>query len=527
MLNLEHAVQVVLWISLIVLAVDLLLVIFILGRRLIRSLYFSRKDAATRQFTAPVQSFLAGDLPADDLVTRLQTIRHRAGRDAIRNLLVECLEGDGRKAITEVLFRLGYIEGWAREAFGRARSRLLIRNIVAQENLPPATGRKLVRIRRLRLFCIRRARAVALLGHLDPSFAQVFTREALYDPSPYVGRAIIAAMGYNQQAYEVPVLLELLRQTVKGSNELPSGSVKAALARYSISHLDQFVPFLEDDDPRYRFLLVDTIREICDGVKFGLNAQDFPRSLYHWFLNHGTQDDSIDVRARSARVIRHFHDAAAALTLRGMMLDKNEFVRLHTVRACADPFYSDLGDDITRRINDPRWRVREAAVKTLAAFGKAGRTQLAGFFLTTTDQFASEQLVEEMQRNGIIAEMLPALSGENGEFSLATNVCAKMVRMGKTSLLTNLLEQETRMNRWAPASSAEPATQSAQKARAQLLDILLLSPTPELITTVRSLAERKDDQLSAKAQTVLESYEIAVVAAPATNSGSLRRSTHA
>jgi hypothetical protein len=288
---------------------------------------------------------------------------------------------------------------------------------------------------------------------------------------------------------------------------LPVASIKTALVRYPISYLDQFAPFLDDADPHYRFVVVDSIRQICEAAKFGLNAGDFPESLCQWFVKKAAQDESIDVRARSARVIRHFHDAAAVLTLRGMMLDKNEFVRLHAVRASADPCYSELIGDIIGRITDARWRVREAAVKTLAAFGAAGRQRLARYFLDTTDRFAGEQIMEEMQRSGIIAGMLPALSGDDGEFTLTVGVFAKMVRLGKTSLLVDLLGHELRMSRWAPpGSSAEPITRSAQKARARLLDLLLASPTVELVAALQSLAGRKEDQLSVKAQAALESH---------------------
>lgn len=506
MLNLEHLLRIVLWVSFSVLLVDFLLVMFILRRRLSRWLYFKKKDAAVKEFVGPIQRFLAQHLAADDLLATLQSAPDAAERDAIRDLLLESLEGSARKPVTEILFRLGYVEIWAREAFGRRRAGELIHHVVTQEALPPAPMLRFPSIRRLRLFCVRRARAVHQLGHLDASFSQVFIREALRDPSAYVIRANVAAMGSNQQGYEVPILLELLRHTVKGSNDVPVTSIKTALVRHSISHLDQFVPFLGDTDPHYRFVIVDTIRQVCDAAGFALNTRDFPESLYQWFVDKAAHDESVDVRARSARVVRHFHDAAATVTLRAMMLDRNEFVRLHTVRACADPYYSELLGDIARRITDPRWRVREASVKTLAAFGKAGRQQLARYFLGTTDQFASEQIIEEMQRSGIIAEMLPALSGEDGEFTLAMNVCSKMVRMGKTSLLTDILGREMRLSRWAPASlSAEPLTRSAQKARAQLLELLLASPTADLMSALRSLAERKDDQLSTRAQAALQS----------------------
>jgi hypothetical protein len=507
-LNLAPVLKSVLWVSFGVLAIDVLLATFILVRRLRRWLYFKRTDGAVKQFGAPIHSFVAGDLPADDLIAILQTMHNIAERDAVRGLLLDNRQGSER--VTEILFRLGYVEAWAREAFGHRRTGKLIRHIVNKEELPPPPSRRFARIRRLRLFCIKRAIAVSQLGQLDAAFSGVFFREAMADPSSYVIRANVAAIRNNLEAHEIPLLLELLRQAVKESTELPVTSVKTTLVRCAISDLNQFVPFLNDEDPRYRFVLVDSIREICDGAKFALNAKDFPEDLYQWFVDKAARDESVDVRARSARVIRHFHDAAATLTLRSMIEDGNEFVRLHTVRACADSYYSELIPDITRRITDPRWRVREASVKTLAKFGKAGRAQLAQYFLNTTDRFASEQLIEEMQRNGIIAEMLPALSAEDGESKLAMNVCAKMVRMGKTSLLADLLGCEMLLSRWAPAiTSAEPII-AAEKARAQLLDLLLEAPTNEVMITLRALAERKDDHLSAKAQATLESIHAGV-----------------
>jgi hypothetical protein len=506
-LNLTHLLKSVLWISFIVLAIDFLLAMFILRRRLSRWLYFKKTDAAVKQFGAPIHSFIAGDLSADDLIARLQTMHNVAERDAVRGLLLDNRQGSEREQVTEVLFRLGYVEAWAREAFGRRRTAKLIRHIVEQEELPPPPSRRFAQIRRLRLFCIKRAIAVNQLGQLEAAFSKVFLREAMTDPSAYVIRANVAAMGNNHGAHEVPLLLELLRQAVKESTELPVSSVKTTLVRCTISDLHEFIPFLNDEDPRYRFVLVDSIREICDGTKFALNAKDFPEDLYQWFVHKAARDESVDVRARSARVIRHFHDVAATQVLRAMMEDGNEFVRLHAVRASADSYYSELIPDITRRITDPRWRVREASIKALAKFGKAGRSQLAQYFLNTTDQFASEQLIEEMQRNGIISEMLPALSGEDRESQLAMNVCAKMVRMERTSLLTDFLGREMFLSRWAPVvASAEPLN-AAQKARAQLLDLLLVAPTNELIIALRALAERKDDHLSAKAQVELESLQ--------------------
>lgn len=521
MFDLENLLRIVIWVTLSVLAVDVILVLFILRRRLSRWLYFNKKDLAAKRFQAPIGDFLAGNIAIEDLVSTLRTGRGKAARDAIRDLLLDNLAGNNRKMITDALFRLGFVDIWASEAFGRKRARQLVHHIVTGEKLPLRPKRGFKRIRRLRLFCVRRARAVMQLGHLNADYAKVFMREALDDPSPFVGRANVIAMGHNPELYEVPILLDLLRQTADGASELPVHSVKTALVRHPITELEQFVPYLNDKNPRFRFLLVDSIREICDATPFVLGPRNFPEPLYRWFLQEAIQDESIDVRARSARVVRHFHDAAAVAGLRALLLDKNEFVRLHTVRACADPYYSELISDIGRRITDVRWLVREAAVKTLATFGKPGREQLEGLFLATRDQYASEQMIEEMQREGIIVAMLPALGGQNGDFALAKDVCTKMVRMGKTSLLTDILGHETRVTRWASVTpSGEPMTVAAERARAQLLEILLAAPTPDLIEALRLLAGGEEGQLRKQAQSVLAS-DVAQIAPPA------RRATHA
>lgn len=519
--NLEHLIRVVLWLAVSVLAVDFAMVLYILMRRLGRRRYYNRKDAAKERFTEPVRRFLAGELSAEELVSLLQTGRSRPARDAVQGLLMGNLTASNRPAVTTVVFHLGLIDVWAAEAFGKRRARQLIRHITEGAALPPAKKPRFAGIRRRRLFCVARAHAVAQLGQLDPEFAQVFMNEAMQDPSPYVGRANIAAIGRNREAFEVTVLLEVLRQSVEGANELPMLSVKTALVRYPVQQLAHFTPYLDDPNSRFRFFVVDSIREICDSAATPLSAQDFPDSLTRWFLDKAPVDESIDVRARSARVIRHFHNAGAVAALRALLHDPDEFVRLHTVRACADSHYSELLSDIVQRMTDAKWRVREASIKTLAAFGLAGRQQLSQNFLNTSDRYTSEQIAEEMQRGGIVADLLPALGSSNGEAPLAANVYSRLVDMGKTSLLTDLLAREARLSRWGAGTPlGDP-----QRARARLLDILLAAPTPQLMATMQALADRKDDQLSGRAQALLQSGNIQTALSKAAAAGGER--THA
>lgn len=502
----QHLIQIVIWLAAIVLAIDLVLVASILCRRLSRFIYFRKKDELNRQLSRPIRQFLKGEMQAEELAGTLQTVSGMPGRDLIQEQLLNGVTNANRQAVTEVLFRLGYVDRWAREAFGRRRGRQLIEHIVHGCELPPARRQRGVAIRQLRLFCVGRSRAVGQLGQLDAKFTQVFMREALLDPSPSVHRADVAAMGHNRQVYKIPVLLDLLRKAVEGASELPVSEVKAALARYSIRDLEHFVPFLDSEDPHFRFMLVDTIREICDTTwKAPLTAQDFSGSFCRWFIGHAKMDDSPDVRARSARVVRHFHNSEAASTLRALLYDQDEFVRLHAVRACADPYYSELIGDVVQRINDSKWRVRESAARTLATFGKAGQIEMVHHFLRTADRYASEQIAEQMQREGFIAGILPALGSHNGEFLLAREVCAKLVDLGKTSLLADLLLQETQFIAMVSSSSviSVASREDAQKARTCLLEILLASPTPQIMAAVKTLAARQQDHLNAKAGLLL------------------------
>ncbi|MBV8207456.1 MAG: HEAT repeat domain-containing protein [Acidobacteria bacterium] len=486
----ELLLRIVLWTLRGVLAVDLCLVAAILTRRFSRWLYYRRKDEAVRRFGSVIEQLVAGKIKIEQAVASLGDTHSKAAEDAVQWLLLERLNNGGRAEVTETLFRLGFIDDWAAQAFGSRRGRQLIAHIAEGASLAGCGERQFRRLRRLRIFSVRRAQAVTRLGALNAPYARVFLREALMDPSPMVARANIAAMGDNREACGLELLLELLRQVVEGKSELPLHSVKTAVIRSDPWELGPFTSFLKDPDARVRFVLVDAIREIAERSARALTASDFPAPLCRWFLEEGVQDESRDVRARSARVIRHFHSPAASRALSRLLLDEDEFVRLHAVRACADAYYGGLMGELVSRVRDPRWRVREAAVKALAAMGTPGRERLENYFLEASDRYACEQLVEEMQRAGMIAKMLPALGQNTPEAARAESVCGKMVGLGRNALLSEVVLQEG--GRFADA------------VRARLLEILMLAPNPEFLQALHSLGERQDDRLSAKAQSALK-----------------------
>jgi HEAT repeats len=482
------------WLAFGVISVDLGLVIFILCRRAARHHFYLRKDAAQKQFSKIIPEYFAGNLSLER-TTPLVKAAGQPEREAIRTLLLGSIGAKTLRQATDLLMALGFVEEWAEQAFGKRRAKELLRSIAQAEefsSLPRESRRsKTGRLHRSRMFSVSRAVAASRLGRLSPEFSSYFMQEALRDPSPYVCRMAVASIGRNQISNGVAILLEELRRSVEGETELPVRSIQTALVRHPMAELRHFTSFLNRGSPRFKFLAVDSIRRMCTNTQsFQAGYVEFPAELRRWFLDQAVRDESADVRARSAGVIGHFRDPEAMEALQLLMGDPNEFVRLHSVRACADPFYAGLFRDTLRRITDERWRVREAAVQTVASFQDTGRQQLEQFFLDTTDRYASEQICEELQRSGMALQFVLALAAPDGEASRARKVCCKFVDLGMVSLMAEELT----------------AGQSLD-LRIQIFEILSASETPQFTDALRRIAANETDPLKLKAELLLSDLE--------------------
>jgi HEAT repeat protein len=487
-LNMPGIIVIVRWLAATIVCIDLTLVAFILYRRAVRDRFYRQQDAVRNRFAAIVSAYLAGTLPLERVAVSLKNGGPPA-REAIKKLLLGSLNGRTRSAATNLLDALGFVQEWLEQEFGKQRAQQLLQ-FVHKRGYPDAvqgSGRTTWRrIRRLRLFSVPRAVAIGRLGRLSPEFSSVFVREALHDPSPYVTRTAIASIGRNQISEGVSVLLEELRKAVNGETELPIRSIKTALVRYAASDLRFFVGFMDNPNPRFRFLVVDTIREICRKAQdISPMPVDFPPELRSWFLEKAVRDHSADVRARSAAVASYFRDHHAREVLRLLLQDESEFVRLHSVRACADPHYADMIGDILLRTTDEKWRVREAAVKTLASFSSMGWQHLETLLINTSDRYASEQIIDELERRGLARKIVSELaSGEEGHRT--SEICSKMVRVGMVSSLTELL------------SSNQPL-----RVRTRLFEVLSQSEAPQFVYVLQRIADSEADPLRSMAESLL------------------------
>ena len=484
------------WLACGVISIDLGLVIFILFRRAAHNRFYSRKDAAQRRYSVIIAECFGGKVSLE----RSALLLNAGGgpeREAARTLLLGSIRATTQRQATDLLVALGFVQEWTEQAFGKRRAGELLRSITQDQRvsapLQPTSRRrpKARRFRRWRVFSISRAVAVSRLGRLSPEFSGRFMQEALRDPSPYVGRMAVTSIGRNQIPDGVPILLQELRRSVDGETELPIRSIQTALVRYSIAELRHITFYLKHGSARFRFLAVNSIREMCARAESAHSGGlEFPAELRRWFLEEAVRDESPDVRARSAGVIGHFRSPEAMQALRLLMGDPNEFVRLHSVRASADPYYAGLIGDTLRRITDQRWRVREAAVKTVGSFQTTGRQQLEQYFLDTTDRYASEQIGEELQRSGTALRIVAALATSGSEGTRARKVCCKMAELGMVSLMAE-----------------ELASEKSIDLRTQLLDVLSASATPQFIDALRWIVARQADPLNRRAEALLRVYE--------------------
>jgi HEAT repeat protein len=459
-----------------IIGLNLAFFVFVLWRRLTRQRFFKEKDAAKNRFRPVVQDLLAGKLTAEQAIIVLSRGTSRAEKDAIWSLL-RSVERDGRLKCTLVLFGLGRVEEWSRQAFGRRRTAELL-NII-KNNLPytpPAKGNEAFRaIHKWKVNSVPKALAVDNLAQLAPEWAFVFCAEGLLDPSVEVRIMAMRGLGKCRLRPALPHLFREMESSINEKSDISLRAVKTALIEFSLDDLAAYTSYLTHENQRFRFFVVDSARNICNrAAESGvLNKNDFSPEFCETILNHSAVDSFADVRARAGSIVKHFRDKRATETLRKLLKDENEFVRLHSVRACADRYYVDLIPEVAHLMKDPKWRVRESAAKSLAEIG-GGLSDLYKEFITTTDLYESEQIAEQIQRGGLMPHIIAELHEGGEPRKRAFAVCEKMAILGKTSLLSMILA----------------APELSDAVRLEIIRALSVAPTPRFKSALQSILKQ-------------------------------------
>jgi HEAT repeat protein len=479
----EHIYEIVVAIVITVLLGTGALIIMAVARRQRRESYFRRIDDLRQRYGPVIASMLS------------QKLEYERGRDVLkgisgvdRDYVLEqlCLEKKPTPDQVPILRRLcedlGLVRLWQQRLSGQLGIASIRDTLASPEGILHRVGR---------LHFLLRAKAADNLGIIQHRASWPLLVKALEDPHPDVQAVAVRSLAAIQEPASFGPLVERLHAVIlKPSTRLSLRSIKTALISFPLKQAVGLIPSLTHAHRRIRFLATDIIREMVErqaawDEDFVLDAQVFPAELGNVFLGQLCFDENPDVRARSAPVISFLADPRSTPVLLTLLEDAQWFVRLHAVRALAKRKFLSQAPQVAQRLTDPHWMVREAAARTLLVFGRVGSDQLAGHFLATQDRYSQEQIADEIQRAGLVPNMLAqyATEAEGSE----GKVIEQLVQMGKTSYVVSVLQ-----------------TTSDQRLRRKFLMNFGRYLDPQIRGWVQQVAtEETDPNLRTLAQTVI------------------------
>jgi len=408
-------------------------------RRITRGRYFQRLDRARARAEELAGPLYQGGGDMNAALAAFRTFRSDVDRRGLEDTLFSYTKTPAQMALTrQIMQRLGWIQEWSNIVRSRVKKPIgQVARVLAElgdHHTPLSAGQQ------LRLLVpgnfVARAMAADRLARVPTPEGLLALLVATQDPHLDVKEVSIRNLGRLADPVTMPVLIECLVDVIEGRSPISVRSIKTALVQFPLEEIDGLRPALEHAHRRVRFFGTDIIREITDRRAAGelLSKNDFSPDMYRLFSMRLCQDEWGDVRARAAVVIGHFHDAPSNDILQKLLQDESWFVRLHTCRAAGGKFFLPLAPGVAQRITDSHWLVREAAVRSLQEMGEFGIEHIIRTFLSTEDRYAAEQIAEEIQRSGLLAEVLADVTTE-GRRREALLVARRLVTLNKITML--------------------------------------------------------------------------------------------
>ncbi|OFW10766.1 MAG: hypothetical protein A3G20_01860 [Acidobacteria bacterium RIFCSPLOWO2_12_FULL_59_11] len=418
-------------------------ILVVIQRRINRRRFFEELDWARERTEELVEPVYQNHSDWDAVINSFRDFRTKVGRQALEETLLRHAKVAEQLAVTrQIVQKMGWIQEWVDVLRSRANkpsgetARMLAE---FGDDYRPPTG-----VRRIRLWLranfMTRCKAANKLARVPtPEGIQALV-VGIADPHPEVREICFRHLGNLADPATLPVLIEELIRVIEGSSPLSVRDMKTALVQFPLEEVGAFPKALEHPNRRIRFLATDIIREITErhAATAFLSKNDFTPQIYRLFTERLYQDEWGDVRARAAMVLAHFHDSPSTTRLEKLLQDEVWFVRLHACRAVASKFYLPIAPAVARRISDTHWLVREAATRTLCKMGEPGVEHIIHSFLTIPDHYVLEQICEELQRSGILFNILHSVSDEQQRQRIL-NVVIRMTSLEKVSILRSYL----------------------------------------------------------------------------------------
>jgi HEAT repeat protein len=272
-----------------------------------------------------------------------------------------------------------------------------------------------------------RAKSIRNLGKLRHRPSWPLLVNALDDRHADIQSVALRSLASLGAPESFPVLRERLHAVAQGESlSPPLQGLQAAMVSYDLDCVPALLPSLRHSDRQIRMYATEILRTMVRRnatrpAGFTLTPELLTPPVVELLLTGLPVDPSAEIRARAAEVIVFLADPRALTVLGGLLCDPQWFVRLRTVRALAHLHQAaaPLLLDIRECLRDTHWRVREAAIQTLISRGPEGKRQLYEHFLTSTDRTAREQIIEVLERAGLMAVLVEEYSaGANGAEAL-------------------------------------------------------------------------------------------------------------
>ncbi|MGA2985463.1 MAG: HEAT repeat domain-containing protein [Terriglobia bacterium] len=333
---------------------------------------------------------------------------------------------------------LGLIEVWqSRLAHGRSTAPKSSGN-GAYEDFP---DRAVMRY-------LLRAKSIRNLGslHHQPSWPVLVN--ALNDRHQDIQSVALRSLAAVGAPESFPVLRDRLHAVAQDKSlSPPLQGLLAAMVSFDLNCAPALLPSLRHPDRQIRLHATEILqtmvrRKAASQPGFTLTPEPLTPQIVEWLLAGLAVDTCSATRARAAEVIVFLADARATPVLRNLLIDHQWFVRLRTVQALAQlrQAAAPLHMDIRECLRDPHWRVREAAIQTLISLGPEGKHQLYEHFLTSPDSITREQIVEVIERTGLMSALVEEYSaGAKGVVALMVEQLASdAAPLGLSGILRTL-----------------------------------------------------------------------------------------
>jgi len=341
-------------------------------------------------------------------------------------LLVKCASAPPLAGVLqELCLELGLIDVWQRRILGQFAPVTL-----RQACLLPDGSLHFFS----RLHFLLRARSARSLGLVRHRASWPILARALDDPHPDVQRVALRALAALSEPRSLPALVIQMDKAVSDKRcGLSLYSLKAALARFPLSQAVQLLPAMRHPNPRVRAASGEILREMAKREAAEARALVQYKHVFDREMAVLISDADPRVRAIAFEVAELLDSANRKLAVDQGLVEAQGPVQSVAPENFAQRFEALPLAELPLLLADPQRTVRQAALRALLAHGREGLSKLYEQFLQTDDKALRNQILEELDRAGLLPNLLQHLDGNSG--TLERQVVELIVSTGATRYL--------------------------------------------------------------------------------------------